>query len=164
MNGKRTQKGRFMWACSVAAMVLCCSHAVLRCALCACSWALGVHCCVLLYYRYALVLWCALRCVLHFSAVRCAASCCAMCVLCSNEQLRCVGCRSAMLSRKVCCALVCPAVLCCAVRWSKRVIPNRKDLCGWPGERHHAGCTKYSKVIQFGWHFESILRTWTDLG
>ena len=57
-----------------------CAAAMLCCALCAC-WALGVHCCVLLYYRYALVLWCALRCVLHFSAVRCAASCCAMCVV-----------------------------------------------------------------------------------
>ena len=87
MNGKQTQERRFMWACSVAAIVLCCSRAVLHCALCACSWALGVHCCVLLYYRYALVLWCALRCVLHFSAVRCAASCCAMCVFCSIEQL-----------------------------------------------------------------------------
>ena len=34
---------------------------MLCCALCACSWTLGVLCCVLLYYRYALVLWCALR-------------------------------------------------------------------------------------------------------
>ena len=60
----------------------------------------------------------------------------------------------------LCAGLPCCAVLCPAVRWSRRVIPNRKDLCGWPGERHHAGCTKYSKVIQFGWHFESIFRTW----
>ena len=53
IHGKHTQEKRFMWACSVAAIVLCCSCAVLRCALCACSWALGVHCCVLLCYRYA---------------------------------------------------------------------------------------------------------------
>ena len=133
-----------------------CSRALLRCAL---YVHVGVHCCVLLYYRYALVLWCALRCVLHFSAVRCAAPCCAMCVLCSNEQLRCVGCWSAMLSGKLCCALVC-----LAVRWSRRVIPNREDLCGWPRVCHHAVCTKYPKVIQFGCHVESILRPWTDLG
>ena len=38
-----------------------------------------------------------------------------LCVLCSNEQLRCVGCWSAMLSGKRCCALVCLAVLCCAL-------------------------------------------------
>ena len=53
-------------------------------ALCACSWTLGVLCCVLLYYRYALVLWCALRRVWHFSAVRYAAwLCCAvLCYVC----------------------------------------------------------------------------------
>ena len=57
---------------------------MLCCALCACSWTLGMLCCVLLYYRYALVLWCALRRVWHFSAVRYAAwLCCAvLCYVC----------------------------------------------------------------------------------
>ena len=58
---------------------------MLCCALCACSWTLGVLCCVLLYYRYALVLWYALRRVWHFSAaVRYAAwLCCAvLCYVC----------------------------------------------------------------------------------
>ena len=55
------------------------------------------------------------------------------------------------------------ALLCPAVRWSRRVIPNREDLCGWPKVCHHAVCTKYPKVIQFGCHVESILRPWTDL-
>ena len=62
---------------------------MLCCALCACSWTLGVLCCVLLYYRYALVLWCALRRVWHFSAVHyaawlCCAVLCYVCVLSSS--------------------------------------------------------------------------------
>ena len=123
-------------ACSVTAIMLCCSYAVL-CAVCMqldagrallCAAVLPVCSCALVCSAVCVALLC------------CAASCCAMCVLCSNEQLRCVGRRSAMLSKKVCCALVCLAVLCCAVRWNRRVIPNRQNLCGWPGVRHHAGC------------------------
>ena len=146
---------------------LCCATAVPCCALCAC-WALGVHCCVIA------VCWCTSG-VFLCSGVLCSVCCASLlcivlhglavlCVLCSNEQLRCVGCWFAMLSGKLCCALVCLAVLCPVVRWSSRVIPNREDLCGWPRVCHHAVCTKYPKVIQCGCHVESILRPWTDLG
>ena len=96
----------------------------------------------------------------------------ATCVLRLNEQLLCVGCWSAMLSGNFVVhwsALLCCAVLCPAVRWSGRVIPNRKDFCSWPGVCHHAVCTKHPKVIQCGCHFESISRfygigpIWDDL-
>ena len=69
--------GRALW------LQLCCAAAVLCCAMCM-QLGASVHCCVLLYYRYALVLWCALRRVWHFSAVRYAAwLCCAvLCYVC----------------------------------------------------------------------------------
>ena len=53
--------------------------------------------------------------VLHGCAVLCVCVCAFQC-----EQLCCVICWSAMPSKKLCCALVCPAVLCCAVRWNGR--------------------------------------------
>ena len=67
----------FCAACSVTAIMSCCSYAVL----CAVCMQLDAG---LLYYRYALVLWCALRRVWHFSAVRYAAwLCCAvLCYVC----------------------------------------------------------------------------------
>ena len=63
---------------------LCCATAVPCCALCmlGAGRALLCDCCVLVYFRCVLVLWCALQCVLRFSAVHCAAwPCCAMCVV-----------------------------------------------------------------------------------
>ena len=109
--------------------------------------------------RFALVFYVDIvECVaLLCCALYCMAVLCYVCVR-SSEQLCCVICWSAMLSRRLCCALVCLAVLCCALLCAGVGIPNRKKLCGWPGERHHAGCTTYSKFMQFRCHFESILR------
>ena len=133
INGKQTQERRFMWACSVAAIALCCSRAVQRCALCACSWALGVHCCVLLYYRYALVLWCALRRV----ALLCCTLCC-MAVLCRAVLCVrvcclpvCVAAQCELLVRRagrealLCAALPCCAGFCSAVRWNGREVKEK---------------------------------------
>ena len=80
----------------LCAPVCCCTTGVLLCSGVLCGHS-GMCCTSLL---------CA---VLHGLAVLCVR------VLRSNEQLRCVGCWSAMLSRKLCCALVCLAVLCCAL-------------------------------------------------
>ena len=87
-------------------------------------WTLGVLCCVLLYYRYALVLWCALRRVWHFSAVRYAAwLCCAMCAFVLSSL--CVAALCELLVRRagrealLCAALPYCAVLCSAVHWNR---------------------------------------------
>ena len=167
MNGKQTQKRRFMWACSVAAIVLCCSLQPCCAALCAMCMQLGAGralLCAAVLPVCSRALVCSAVCV----ALLCCALCCILlCYVCCVRMNSCavwVEVCHAFRETLLCSGLPCCAVLCPTVRWSRRVIPNREDLCGWPGARHHARCTKYSKVTQCGRHFESILRPCTDLG
>ena len=87
-------------------------------------------CCVLLYYRYALVLWCALRCVWHFSAVRYAACRAVLCVRVCCLPV-CVAALCELLVRRawrealLCAALPYCAVFCFAVRWNGREMKEK---------------------------------------
>ena len=99
-------------ACSVTAIMLCCSYAVLRAVCMQLDAGRALLCAAVLP-----VCSCALVCSAACVALLCCALCC-MAVLC--RAVLCVACvlssRSVVLGGRLCCALLCLAVLCSALQ------------------------------------------------
>ena len=155
MNGKQTQERRFMWACSVAAIVLCCSCAVL----CAVCMQLGAGR-ILLCAAVLPVCSCAPVCSAACVALLCCALCCmaVLChaVLCAYVVFQCAQLCCALLVRRawrealLCAALPCCALLCSAVRWNGRDMNGKQTQQKrfiWlaKGTSQHRTRTKYSQ-------------------
>ena len=110
-------------ACSVTAITLCCSYAVL-CAVCMqldaghallCAAVLPVCSCALVCSAACVALLCCALCCMAVlcRAVLCVRVCCLpVCV----AKLRCVSCWSVVLGGRLCCALLYLAVLCSALQ------------------------------------------------